>query len=296
MKTAASPRVTVIIPTYNWSSVLRFAIASVLRQTMRDFELLVVGDGCTDDSADVAASFGDPRVRWINLPFNTGSQVEPNNRGLAEARGEFVAYLGHDDLWLPHHLDCLVKTLDSTAAAIAFSAFAQILDGNSTGFPGLPFAGVAVGSPPSCAMHRHNISEQLDGWRDDPDLFCSPVGDFWQRAKAKGFKFVFVRRLSVLRFPAMMRRNVYRDKPSHEQAAWTRRIVSDPDLEASLLIEMIMQGEGARALPARRLVPLVIGVLFERFLWRLSPRSGLKAMFWLARGGGVAAAKKYKGL
>jgi len=99
-----SPRVSVIIATYNWSSVLPYSIGSVLRQTMQDFEILVVGDGCTDDSEAVVAAIGDPRIRWFNLPANSGHQSAPNNEGLRQARGELIAYLGHDDLWLPHHL------------------------------------------------------------------------------------------------------------------------------------------------------------------------------------------------
>jgi glycosyltransferase involved in cell wall biosynthesis len=57
------PRVSVIIATYNWSSVLLYSIGSVLGQTMGDFELLVAGDGCTDDSEQVVSSIADPRVR-----------------------------------------------------------------------------------------------------------------------------------------------------------------------------------------------------------------------------------------
>ena len=87
VRVSKSPLVTVIIPTYNWSAVLPYAINSVLRQTMADFELLVIGDGCTDDSETVVGSIRDPRLRWINLPSNTGHQAGPNNRGLAEARG-----------------------------------------------------------------------------------------------------------------------------------------------------------------------------------------------------------------
>ena len=59
---ATTPKVTVIIPTYNWSSVLHYAVASVLRQTYTDFELIVSGDGCTDDSEEVVTAFDDPRV------------------------------------------------------------------------------------------------------------------------------------------------------------------------------------------------------------------------------------------
>jgi glycosyltransferase involved in cell wall biosynthesis len=69
------PLVTVVIATYNRSAVLRYALASALRQSYRRLEVLVVGDACTDDSSEVVASFGDPRVRWINLPSNSGSQA-----------------------------------------------------------------------------------------------------------------------------------------------------------------------------------------------------------------------------
>src|SRR3712207_3932020 len=107
-----SPRVSVITATYNWSNVLRHAIESARWQTFADFEMLVVGDGCTDDSGAVVASFGDPRLRWHNLEANHGHQSAPNNAGLAMARGEFIAYLGHDDVWFPTHLAALVSALD----------------------------------------------------------------------------------------------------------------------------------------------------------------------------------------
>src|SRR5262245_18234397 len=109
---AAAPRVSVIIATYNRSRVLRFAIRSVLWQSMPDFELTVVGDCCTDESADAVASFEDARVQWHNLPYNSGHQSAPNNRGLELARGEYVDYLGHDDLWHPTHLEKVTATLD----------------------------------------------------------------------------------------------------------------------------------------------------------------------------------------
>src|SRR5213593_1427755 len=80
-----NPSVSVFIPTYNWSTVLPYSIGSVLRQTFTDFELLVVGDGCTDDSAEVVAAIDDPRVRWINLPANSGHQSALNNEGLRQA-------------------------------------------------------------------------------------------------------------------------------------------------------------------------------------------------------------------
>jgi len=62
--------------------------------------VIVVGDACTDDSESIVRSFGDPRVRWDNLSENSGNHALPNQRGIELARGEYVAYLSHDDLWL----------------------------------------------------------------------------------------------------------------------------------------------------------------------------------------------------
>src|SRR5215216_5001189 len=98
------PLVSVVTATYNYSSVLKYAIQSVLWQTYQNFELWVIGDACTDDSEAVVASFGDSRIHWVNLPENSGNQAVPNNEGIARARGKYIAYLGHDDLWYPNHL------------------------------------------------------------------------------------------------------------------------------------------------------------------------------------------------
>ena len=83
------PRVTVIIPTYNYARVLPYSIRSALWQTFSDFELLVIGDHCTDESESVVTAIGDRRVRWINLPKNIGHQSGPNNEGLRQARANW---------------------------------------------------------------------------------------------------------------------------------------------------------------------------------------------------------------
>ena len=72
----------------------------------------MVGDACADDSEQVVAAFGDPRIRWHNLPENCGNQYGPNNAGIAMARGRHIAYLGHDDIWLPDHLQRHVDTME----------------------------------------------------------------------------------------------------------------------------------------------------------------------------------------
>jgi glycosyltransferase involved in cell wall biosynthesis len=116
-----APLVSAIIATYNWSSVLKFAVRSVLWQTEQNFEILIVGDGCTDDSAAVANSFGDARICWHNLPSNSGHQSAPDNAGLAMARGEYIAYLSHDDVWHPEHLRTPLAAITRRQADLASS-------------------------------------------------------------------------------------------------------------------------------------------------------------------------------
>jgi glycosyltransferase involved in cell wall biosynthesis len=293
---AAPPRVTVIIATYNWSSVLPYAVGSVLQQTFRDFELLVIGDGCTDDSESVVTAIEDPRVRWINLPTNFGHQAGPNNRGLTEAQGEIIAYLGHDDLWLPHHLECLLAALDGSGAAMAYSLLVNIPADGDLGRPLLPMPQYQSYMPPTGTIHRRSMTERIGGWKDYRTLNMAPETELWARAHAAGFTSVFVPRLTALKFAASKRKDVYRRKPCHEQAAWLRRIQTEPDLEPTQLARIIVGGEAARAMPARWLIPLLFQELRNRLLWRLSPRSGLIALFWGAKGGGIDWIKRYKGL
>jgi glycosyltransferase involved in cell wall biosynthesis len=234
------PRVTVILPTYNWSGVLRFAIASVLRQTFTDFELLVIGDGCTDDSAQVAAEAGDPRVRWIGLPENTGHQSGPNNVGLREARGEIIAYHGHDDLWLPHHLAVMVETLESKAADLAHSLCLLVPSEDQPGWLLVPQPELRSYAPPLCVIHRRSLTERIGGWRSHRELGTTPPDvELWRRAAASGATLTLVPRLTGIKFPASVRRDVYRTRPHREQEAWTARIATDPDLEVHLLAEAV---------------------------------------------------------
>jgi glycosyltransferase involved in cell wall biosynthesis len=71
---AALPRISVVTATYNRSNVLRYAIESVRAQGFQDWELIVVGDACTDDTSEVVAAFADPRIRFVNRAENAGEQ------------------------------------------------------------------------------------------------------------------------------------------------------------------------------------------------------------------------------
>jgi Glycosyl transferase family 2 len=106
------PRVTVVMAMYNAAQFLREAVASVLAQTYRDFELIVVDDSSSDDSISILQSFDDPRIRSIRHQTNGGA-ASSRNDALAAARGELVAVMDADDVCVPTRLERQVAFLDA---------------------------------------------------------------------------------------------------------------------------------------------------------------------------------------
>jgi glycosyltransferase involved in cell wall biosynthesis len=210
----SAPLVSVVIPTYNWSAVLRYSIRTALWQTYSNLEVLVVGDCCTDDSEDVVSSFGDHRLRWYNLPENSGSQAGPNSAALDLARGSFIAYLGHDDVWLPTHLAWLMEAVTRTGSKLAHTLTEWI--GPDGKFRRYGFA------PISSYLHGAQLGREV-GWRDYREIVIGPDHDFIQRANERAGTLA-VPALTVFKFPSAWRKNSYIEKPSHEQAAYVRRI------------------------------------------------------------------------
>ncbi|HVT61456.1 MAG TPA: glycosyltransferase [Thermoanaerobaculia bacterium] len=227
-----APLVSVVLATYNWSSVLRYSIASALEQELDEIELLVIGDGCTDDSAEVAASFHDVRVRWHNLERNTGSQAIPNNTGIALARGRYVAYLGHDDLWHPSHLRRLVPAIEEVGADLAFSVAEVILPSGERQLSGL----FASGAPsphdfivPSSLLHRRTLIEEVGPWPDYRTVDLPPDAEWQQRVWRAGKRWLGIEALTVFKFPSAARRNSYLERACAEQAEYARRMREEPD-------------------------------------------------------------------
>ncbi len=97
------PSVSVIIPTWNRAATIVAAVESALAQTHAPLEVLVCDDGSSDDSEQRVGALSDPRVRWLPGPRG-GRPAIPRNRGLAAARGEWLAFLDSDDEWLPEKL------------------------------------------------------------------------------------------------------------------------------------------------------------------------------------------------
>lgn len=107
-----NPRVSVLLPVYNADAYLREAIDSVLNQTFRDFELIVVEDGSTDGSVEILRSVPDGRLRLISNDANRGL-IYSLNRAIALARGKYIARMDADDISLPERLAKQVSFLDN---------------------------------------------------------------------------------------------------------------------------------------------------------------------------------------
>jgi glycosyltransferase involved in cell wall biosynthesis len=122
-----APRVTVFVPVYNRAHVLRETLDSVLAQTFGDFELLVLDDGSSDGSPDVARAVGDPRVRVEVHAQNRGIPAT-RNHGLDLARGEYLAVVDSDDVSLPERLAVQVAWLDAHPDVAALGSWALRTD------------------------------------------------------------------------------------------------------------------------------------------------------------------------
>lgn len=98
------PLISVVMPVYNGANLVREAIRSILDQTFRDFEFIIVDDGSTDDTASIIKSFDDPRIQFISLDINRGIS-HALNLGISMASGKMVARIDSDDMAMPQRLE-----------------------------------------------------------------------------------------------------------------------------------------------------------------------------------------------
>ena len=116
------PRVSVVVPVYNGEKYIDDTINSVLSQTYKNWELIVVDDGSSDRTCDKVHRFLSRRVRLAEFGENRGA-AKARNAGVGLARGRYVCFLDADDLWVPKKLAKQVAFMERTGAVFAFSAY-----------------------------------------------------------------------------------------------------------------------------------------------------------------------------
>jgi glycosyltransferase involved in cell wall biosynthesis len=216
---------SVILATYNRGQHIVPTIRSVLRQSFQDFELYIIGDCCSDDTAAVVKPFLNERIHWLNLPERGKSQSYPNNAGLKLARGTYAAYIGHDDIWAADHLEKLNKCF-AADATIDFAVSGCLMHGPAdsghyrvTGIFDDDSAKLAHFFPPSSLAHKRNAVEQIGYWRDPLEVSAPVDADLLLRAARAGLRFRSTGTITAHKFTAALRYLSYVQPTSHEQEA-----------------------------------------------------------------------------
>lgn len=298
---SAAPEVSIVVATFNRAAVLSCALRSVIRQTFTRWELIVVGDACTDESEAVVAALGDPRIRWHNLPQNTGDQSGPNSVGMAMARAPLIAFLNHDDLWLPHHLQISIDTLRAQGADLVFSLLVSIRPDLS----GSLLAAVPdwtydprVSVPASTWLFRRRLYDDIGDWVPPGKTFLAPSQQWLFRAHRQGAKLVPSPHFGVVAVQSGFRPGCYRD-PSAAEHETLLAGVADPAWQVSVLARAAAPGVAANRAMAlsSRFIWLCLGVWFmvARFL-RVHPDALLNAVRHGSRGGLVRRLRRLRGL
>lgn len=295
-----APAVSIVTATYNRSHVLRYTLDAALRSTFADFELIVAGDACTDDTADVVASFGDPRLRFVNLPKNCGEQSGPNNAGVAMARGRFIAFLNHDDLWLPDHLETCLAAIDG--AELVFTRTLAIGgDGRCTLY------GVTGGasyepwsSPPASSwLLRRELVDAVGPWRSARTMHTVPSQEWIFRAWKRGHALRAIPKITLVALTSGDRKNSYVDREESEHALYARKLRDDPRFVDAYAAEIAAQGIAYQLdfAIARHLARAAKNVFRRAVVAAGLPPTSIRNLFLHRRKGGyIDALRRTRGL
>jgi hypothetical protein len=241
------PRISVLLPTHEHTSTLRYAVRSVQTQGVDDLEILICGDGVSDDLRAVIADLqhADPRIRFFDLPKSPGIGELNRDHVLREAKGQIICHHNDDDLWLPGHIEVLERALEDAD----FVGSMQVnvgTDGKVRGYyfdlerlefvePWLNWKPNNFGSWASNGFGPIFVAHRLDaflrlpeGWTTTPAglpadqaMWLKFLRQPWCRAK-------FLRWPTALHFPSPDRHDWTPEQRAEELRHWTE-IIESPD-------------------------------------------------------------------
>lgn len=193
-----APRVSVVIPTYNHAAFIGTALSSVRAQSFADWEVLIINNHSTDDTARIIDEFRDARIRRIDFA-NQGVIGASRNVGIREACGEFVAFLDSDDQWLP---DKLMRTLARMEQGADLVCHAEQWTGAGieravrygpiarASYDQLLFAGNCLST--SATTVRTAALRACGGFRESATFVTAEDYDLWLRLARDGVRFDFI--------------------------------------------------------------------------------------------------------
>lgn len=190
------PLVSVIIPTYNHGRFIGEAIESVLNQTYPNFEIIIIDNYSEDNTEEVVTSYQDDRIKYLKFK-NHGIIAASRNHGIKRARGDFIAFLDSDDIWLPHKIEKQINLFEIwNETAMAYTRF-KIIEGDKISnivFPktgryksGNIFKSLYLWSFIACSsvMVKKSILDQIGCFDIIPELIGIEDADLWLRIALK---------------------------------------------------------------------------------------------------------------
>jgi glycosyltransferase involved in cell wall biosynthesis len=226
---------TVIVPTHDRRETVLLAIESARRQTRPFTQLIVVADGCTDGTAQAVRALGDPRVEVLELSKAAKYGWTNRNAAMERARGDVIAWLGDDDLWLPDHLERLGEPFDAGIADLATTSCAKVSEEDDLVAWGMDLrvAGYRTNlwgkrarprMPSTTVAHRTRLAAAAGGWREverrGGDL------DLWRRMLDCGAATAWVAAPTALVFTALGRQQSWAERVA-QNSRWAARL-EDP--------------------------------------------------------------------
>lgn len=189
--------VSVIVPTYNRADLISKTIESILNQTYKNFELIIVDDGSTDNTEEVIRKFKDSRIKYTKTDHSGGIPARPRNIGIKKAKGEYIAFLDSDDMWLPEKLEKQIKVFQaSNEIAMLYTRF-RTIEGEIISNRIFPengmykseniFKSIYLRNLIACSsvMVKRNVLDQVGLFNTDPNLIAIEDADLWLRIALK---------------------------------------------------------------------------------------------------------------
>ena len=297
------PTISVVMATFNRSNLLQFSIGSLLKNCFQDWELIVVGDCCTDDTEQVVAAFNDSRIQFINLDKNVGEQSGPNNIGMSLAKGKYIAFLNHDDMWCSNHLQSSMELLEKSDADLVFSQALWVpFDAP------LSLSGATVGQaqayqpwmivPATLWLFKKSLIDKAGEWRCSKDLHSIPSQDWLYRAHQSRAKILANPIVTAVILNSATRINAYSERQMFEHEKWYT-IASNP-------VELEKAVSSAYGAQIQNLITMNVGLAIRRLVGLMGRRILLKLQifppdlaYWLRfprKGSVIKMARKRRGL
>ena len=226
---------TIIIPTFNHEETVKYAIQSVLEQSVQTFEIFVVGDGASPRTKEIvlALAMKDPRIRYFDNEKGEGNGELHRATALTFAKGEYIAYLGDDDLWLPDHLATVLTQLDkydfvhTAHASIPQNGEWHVYAGDLSQPDVQKLMCTAPYNffGPSAVAHRLDAYLALPfGWRVKPQKLWSDLHMWRQWLNQDGINFHSINKVTALHLGAKTRKNMSSTQRCEEMQYWLGKI------------------------------------------------------------------------